>query len=51
MLEVLRQDYIKTARAKGLSEQRSFKTCSQEWFDSRGDGRGLQFGILMGVPS
>ena len=30
MLEVLRQDYIRTARAKGLSEHRGLQACFKE---------------------
>jgi len=49
MLEVLRQDYIKTARAKGLSECKIvFKHALRNGLIPVVTVVGLQFGILMG---
>jgi peptide/nickel transport system permease protein len=49
MLEVLRQDYIKTARAKGLSEMKVvFKHALRNGLIPVVTVIGLQFGILLG---
>jgi len=49
MLEVLRQDYIKTARAKGLSERKVvFKHALRNGLIPVITVVGLQFGILLG---
>jgi len=49
MLEVLRQDYIKTARAKGLSEMKVvFKHALRNGLIPVVTVVGLQFGILLG---
>ena len=49
MLEVLRQDYIKTARAKGLSEIKVvFKHALRNGLIPVITVMGLQFGILLG---
>ena len=49
MLEVLRQDYIKTARAKGLSEKKVvFKHALRNGLIPVVTVMGLQFGILLG---
>lgn len=49
MLEVLRQDYIKTARAKGLSEAKVvFKHALRNGLIPVVTVIGLQFGILLG---
>jgi peptide/nickel transport system permease protein len=49
MLEVLRQDYIKTARAKGLSEVKIvFKHALRNGLIPVVTVVGLQFGILLG---
>ena len=49
MLEVLRQDYIKTARAKGLSERKVvFKHALRNGLIPVVTVVGLQFGILLG---
>ncbi len=48
MLEVLRQDYIKTARAKGLSERKVvFKHALRNGLIPIVTVVGLQFGILL----
>jgi peptide/nickel transport system permease protein len=49
MLEVLRQDYIKTARAKGLSQFKViFKHALRNALIPVVTTIGLQFGVLMG---